>query len=292
MKRIFTTLVACSLFFCLSAQKATTVIIKNYGTLDYKQDVQVFNLNDSIPSSSEFIGTTKIGDSGFTTNCSWETVVETAKLEARKIGGNAIKITEHLPPNLASTCHRIKANILRVLNLDSIPIKTKKDSVIISSDYALLHIYRFSGVGAFIGYDLYLGDSVICRVSNKWKKTIKTRKDGLNTLWAKTEVKKELPVNFKMGHEYYIRCSITMGAFVGHPKLELMDNITGKAEYESLKNNKSAIRDLVTLNNGKEVECVITGEDNDNWIVDVFRNGKRIKTQIQKSQVKSIERGE
>jgi len=102
-------------------------------------------------------------------------------------------------------------------------------------DYAILNVYRYSGVGAFVGYDLYLNDSVICRVKNNFKTTIHIRKDGLSTLWAKTESKTQVPIDLKPGKEYFLRCGMTMGVFVGHPSLDLVDRKTGKAEFESFK---------------------------------------------------------
>lgn len=291
MKKLIFIPLLCLLLPYVFSQKLITSVIKDYGVLDYKADVRVYNLNDSLPSGSEIIGTLKTGDNSFAMNCEWQALLETAKLEARQIGGNAIKITEHLQPNAVSTCPRIKANILRFERPDTIPIIEMRDSATTDADYALLHVYRYSGAGALIGYDLHLGDSVICRVSNKWKKTFKIREEGLKILWAQTEVKKEVSVNFQHGKEYYLKCGITMGVMVGHPKLVLVDNTTGKAEYASLKLNKSAVRDIITTNDGKEIECVITGEDENNWYVDIFRNGKKVKTQVQKIQVKSVDRG-
>ena len=61
------------------------------------------------------------------------------------------------------------------------------------------------------------------------------KKDGLNTLWAKTEAKSQVPIDIKLGKTYYLRCGIAMGAFVGQPKLELVDSKAGKPEFESFK---------------------------------------------------------
>jgi len=105
-------------------------------------------------------------------------------------------------------------------------------------NYALLHIYRNSAVGGLLNFDLHLEDKVICRVQNKWKETIKVYQEGLVTLWAKTEARKELPINIEFGKEYYIRCSITMGFAVGHPKMELMEEGIGKREFEALKEKR------------------------------------------------------
>jgi len=292
MKQIVIFSICCLMIFNSCAPKISTSISKNYPPLDYSKDVKVFGLQDPIPGSSEEIGTVKIGDTGFSTNCGWEVVLDKAKIEARKIGGNAIKIIDHIPPSLmGSSCDRITAKILKVENFNAIAT-TIEDSSLINADYAIIHVYRHSGAGAFVSFDLHLGDTVICRVSNRWKKTIKIRKDGLNTLWAKTEVKEELPINIKFGKEYYIRCGITMGLLVGRPSIELVDNQSGKTEFQSIKLKKSDKRDMIVLNDGRELECIINSEDNDNIFITLFKNNNEIKTQVNKSQIKSIQRSE
>ncbi|GHT10226.1 hypothetical protein FACS189426_10090 [Bacteroidia bacterium] len=109
------------------------------------------------------------------------------------------------------------------------------ESIPTDADYALLHIYRSGLIGAAVGYDLYIGDALICHVKNKMKETVKIDQEGLNTLWAKTESKTELPINIQFGHEYYIKCSVKMGVVVGRPKLEIVDNKKGRSEYSAIK---------------------------------------------------------
>lgn len=239
MKQILILLIGCVLILNACTPKISTTISKNYSALDYREEVTVLGIHDHVPADSEELGVVKIGDSGFSTDCGWDIVIDKAKIEARKVGGNAIKITNHIPPSpMGSSCHRITAKILKVENFDDIPAEAMIDSTLLNADYAILHVYRHSGVGAFVSYDLFLGDTVICRVSNRWKQSVKIKKDGLNTLWAKTEAKAELPINIKVGNEYYIRCSVKMGAVVGRPKLELVDSKTGMAEYKSIKPKK------------------------------------------------------
>jgi len=217
------------------APKVSSVITKNYGPLDYTEDVLVFGLETFVPDGAEDMGTIKVGDSGFTTDCDWNIVLEKAKTEARKVGGNAIKITEHRTPDFMSSCHRITATVLRISNASEIAASIKKDDDLVADwDYALLHIYRFGGQGALVSYDVYLGNEVICRARNRWKETIQIRSFGLNTVWASTESKTEIPVNFEQGREYYIRCGISMGIAVGRPTLQLVDNNTGKSEFASI----------------------------------------------------------
>ncbi|MCL2311287.1 MAG: DUF2846 domain-containing protein [Firmicutes bacterium] len=104
---------------------------------------------------------------------------------------------------------------------------------------AVLHIYRRnSHTGALVEYDLYVNDKSICRVKNKWKQSFDIYEEGVITLWASTEVRVELPIKIEPGKEYYIRCGISVGTFVGHPKLELVPEEIGKAEILALSGKK------------------------------------------------------
>ncbi len=226
-------------FFCLvfasCSPRIRTTIISQHAPLDYEANVAVIELNENIPLDAEIIGQVRIGDSGFSVNCDYATALASAKLEARKVGGNAIKITEHkLPSAMGSTCHRIKAQILKVENPDLLPKSMNQEEIIEGADYALVHIYRYGGAGALIGYDLYLGQEQLCRVVNSFKTTIEVKQFGMNSIWARTEVKEEIPIDIEAGKHYYIRCSLGMGAFIGRPRLELVDWQTGKIEFESL----------------------------------------------------------
>lgn len=230
-KKIF--FLICAIYFGLSScsPKLTSSILKSYPSLDYKENVVVLGLNQSQPSGSEEIGELEIKDAGFSTNCSFEAVIEKAKLEARRAGGNAIKITRHTAPSaFGSSCHQIRAKILKVDH----PEELKEDEgIVLNTDYAIVNVYRYGGPGSLINYDLYLGDTVICRVRNNFKATVHVKKDGLNRIWARTESKAEIPINIKIGREYFIKCGVGMGAFVGRPLLEMVDPKTGKLEFES-----------------------------------------------------------
>jgi hypothetical protein len=286
-------IVAALIFFSSCNPKISTSIRRSYPPLDYKQEIVVIGLAHPEPENAEVLGQVKIGDTGFSTKCGYDIVIDKAKLEARKAGGNAIKIIEHKPPTaMGSTCHRITAKILKAENIESYKPVEVVDSTLLHADYAILHIYRNSGVGALVSYDLHLGDTTICRVKNRWKKSIKVKKDGYNTLWARTEAKKELPMKIEFGREYYIRCAVTMGAFVGHPSLELVDNISGKAEFDAVKLREADKRDLLVLTDGREIECVIKNEDDHNVYFSIFRDGNKIDTQMSKDKIQSIERAE
>ncbi len=229
-------LVAGVIFLSSCNPKVSTNLYKQYATLGFSDEVHVIGLEQYLPDSAELLGVVYVGDTGFTTKCTYDIVLETAKIEARKIGGNAIKIVSHKKPgSMASSCHRIKAQIYKISNpkFGAQAAHDMAEEVVQSVDYATINIYRFSGFGALVNYDLYLGDSLICRVRNSYKTTIKVKIDGRNKLWAKTETLTEVPINIVLGRTYYVRCSISSGRFIGRPYLELMDFKTGKSEYES-----------------------------------------------------------
>lgn len=103
-----------AIYLLSCAPSVSRTFIKKYAPLDYKERVIVYGLNYQEPSNAEILGQIKIGDTGLTTDCSYKTVIEKAIFEARKIGGNVIKITEHQTPDFWSSCHRITAKILKV----------------------------------------------------------------------------------------------------------------------------------------------------------------------------------
>jgi hypothetical protein len=51
-------------------------------------------------------------------------------------------------------------------------------------------------------------------------------------------LKTEIPIEIEFGKEYYIRCGVSMGAFVGKPSFTLVDNRTGKAEFDAIRMKK------------------------------------------------------
>jgi len=127
-----------------------------------------------------------------------------------------------------------KAAEISAVNVPDI-IESQESGIQLQDDCALIHIYRKSSMaGAAVSYDLYLDDDKIFRVKNKSKTTIKITKEGMITLLAKTETTTKLPIEIKLGNEYYIRCGIKMGALVGRPKIEVVDNQTGKAEFKKI----------------------------------------------------------
>jgi hypothetical protein len=87
-------------FFSACSPHIARNIQKSYPSLEYSVDIKVIKINETITFSYEKLGTITLGDAGLTgkSRCTYEALLELAKEEARKVGGNAIKITESIPP--------------------------------------------------------------------------------------------------------------------------------------------------------------------------------------------------
>ena len=182
------------------------------------------------------LGHIKIGDTGFTTkNGNYAAVLNIAKDEARKAGGNVVKITKHKSPDMLSSMHRIEADILRVDDLSVLSGEMSDMEVSTHPDYAVIYFYRESGAGALVSYDVYVGDTKVYRSKPDTKAEVKLYEDGDVEVWAKTEAKEVLPLTVKKGADYYVRTSVSSGIMIGRPRMEIVSAETGREEYESIK---------------------------------------------------------
>lgn len=86
---------------------------QTFETIDFDQEIIVYEQHETLPEGARKVGELSAGDSGFSTNCGYDVVMEKLLSEARKNGAQAIQIYEHKMPNVWSTCHNIKAFILR-----------------------------------------------------------------------------------------------------------------------------------------------------------------------------------
>jgi hypothetical protein len=148
MKKILLILISTIVLSSCSPLISTTST-QTFTSLKTQEDVIVFQKEATLPKNIQLIGKTEIGDSGFTTNCGLDVMIEKAKIEARKIGANAIVITEHILPSIwGSSCHRIKADLVKLGVQSNEPlsiIKTdsiKKNDGVISSNNKIVKTPR------------------------------------------------------------------------------------------------------------------------------------------------------
>ncbi|PUB26389.1 hypothetical protein C8J95_11173 [Elizabethkingia sp. YR214] len=76
--------------------------------LTINDKVAFLDVNHKVPDGARKLGTTKFGDSGFSTDCDFNSNLIKARQLARENGANIVKVTEKKEPGLWSTCYRIK----------------------------------------------------------------------------------------------------------------------------------------------------------------------------------------
>lgn len=69
--------------------------------------VAFLDLQHIIPENAKKIGEAKFGDSGFSTNCDFNTNLISARKLARSNGANIVKVIKKTTPDLWSSCYRI-----------------------------------------------------------------------------------------------------------------------------------------------------------------------------------------
>lgn len=219
------------IFFFSCSHKITTDLSDSMEFVAAPQDIILLPLK-SKPPEGKLLGTVRLGDSGFSTNCTYNDAIEKARITASKNGGNLLRLIEHKKPNFGSSCDRVTAEIYRVAE----SYLTKKDQNTLGDvEYALLHIYRPKEFrGSAIKYNVHFGDSLIARVSNNFRTTVRLDKEGPNIIWSRTESRMEIPVEVEFGKEYYLRCTVDYGAMVGRPDFQLVNKEIGEPEFKSI----------------------------------------------------------
>lgn len=243
MIRITFTLVTGLFLYSCSPKIKSNLSDNRFQAFDKDYDVLILEPGDIVPKQSLFVGDLKIGDTGFSTDCGYKTVISNAKTTARNSGANIVHLTEVRKPNFGSTCYRIKANMYRNMNTDILVQLKEEDNLKNRSalpddaDYAIVYFYRpkvFSG--SMVGYKIRTeDDNIIGRVRNGEKFEYKTSEFGEQIFYGKTEVRDSVIINIQKGEEYFVRCGITLGVAVGKPELYIIDNHVGRKEYAKLE---------------------------------------------------------
>jgi len=104
-----------SISILTSCGPASNVYVSNrYGATDYDREIIEYEMGETIPDNARKVGEIHVGDSGFSTDCGYQTVRQKLMIEVRKTGGHAVQIYEHNLPNFWSTCHSMKAYVFRL----------------------------------------------------------------------------------------------------------------------------------------------------------------------------------
>ena len=75
--------------------------------LTIEDKVAFLDIQNQVPEGAKKIGNAKFGDSGFSTDCDFNTNLISARKLARANGANIVKVIKKTTPDLWSTCYRI-----------------------------------------------------------------------------------------------------------------------------------------------------------------------------------------
>ena len=75
-------------------------------TVDDK--VAFLDIQHEVPAGAKKTGTAKFGDSGFTTDCGFDSHLIKARKIARENGANIVKVVRKKKPDIWSSCYRLK----------------------------------------------------------------------------------------------------------------------------------------------------------------------------------------
>ena len=127
--------------------------------------VHIVEIGDSIGDSYEVVGTVNITDKLLTARCGYDYVINLAKNETSKNGGNALALRKHKKPDIWSTCHRIEGVMLV---LDEIPGSegenvSGKENVNLASYVSPQKKHQYNTFYVNLGYsyiysDIYMAD--------------------------------------------------------------------------------------------------------------------------------------
>lgn len=82
-------------------------------SLSLNEKVALLDVEHPLPENITKVGTLRFQDSGFSTDCSLNSLLNKARMEARKNGANIVKVIDKKKPDLWSSCYRLKIDLYR-----------------------------------------------------------------------------------------------------------------------------------------------------------------------------------
>ena len=160
-------------------------------------------------------GSIKIGDSGFSTKCSKEEVLNDAKNAAKTNNSNIVFIDELKEPNFGSSCYRLKGRLFYNNSENMKELWAESDNIFDkNAEYAIIHFIckgekpsGYTYMKAFLvggTYNLSYNNEKF-KISENSVITKKINKEGITKINGSSYTRSgEVEIDLKHGHEYYI----------------------------------------------------------------------------------------
>ncbi len=91
--------------------KISSNITNPNSALSSNEEVAFLDIEHPLPENLVKVGELRFQDSGFSTDCSFNSLLNKARIEARKNGANIVKVTNKKKPDLWSSCYRLKIDL-------------------------------------------------------------------------------------------------------------------------------------------------------------------------------------
>lgn len=81
--------------------------------LSIDQEVALLDMDHNLPGNILKIGNLKFQDSGFSTDCSFNSIMNLARKTARENGANIVKVVGKKKPDIWSSCYRLDIELYK-----------------------------------------------------------------------------------------------------------------------------------------------------------------------------------
>lgn len=99
--------------FTSCSPKITSNFINRQSKLPIDEKIALLDIEHKLPESIIKVGELRFQDSGFSTDCSFNSLMTQARNEARKNGANIVKVVDKKKPDLWSSCYRLKIELYK-----------------------------------------------------------------------------------------------------------------------------------------------------------------------------------
>ena len=170
--------------------------------------ITIYYVGEVIPDCAEVIGGLTVAETLASPDCDWDAVLEKAKTEVRRAGGNGLEILQHyFPGQKGRNCHEIAAYILNIRE-DGEPVGLSKQAQEQFHDYVVSKE----------------GDTTRCMITENYRDRIvylyeyhgimrvcKTPKNKLSAYHTETPIDTSKPQSKKKGEEYRVQIALNGG---------------------------------------------------------------------------------